>query len=150
MYNWQHTHLFDRSRFNPEQCRAIGILEDNFSKWTTSIQNEPLTLERICTQDEMFFTELAVSTSSLPRGETWSWNQSRARETIISTHGNISVCFYKLSTRKTPKATEKAPVVKIWIYNIIIPILGERDKPVNFLWCEKGFERQSTSGTSGT
>lgn len=133
--------MFDRANLTPEQCRAIGVLEENFSKWTTAIENDPLTLEKISTQDVMFFTELAVSTSSLPRGEVWSWNQSRARQTITSYHGKINVCFYKLSTRKTPKSTEKAPLIKVWIFNIIIPILGERDKPVNFVWCERGIER---------
>lgn len=139
--------MFDRTNLTPEQCRAIGVLEENFSKWTTSIQNEPLTLEMISTQDIMLFTELAVSTSSLPRGDTWSWNQSRARQNVTSFHGNISVCFYKLSTRKTPKATEKAPLIKVWIFNIIIPILGDRDKPVNFLWCERGIERNPRNQT---
>merc|ERR1712137_418100 len=99
---------------------------------------------------QMLWTEKPLTTSSLPRGDSWSWNQSRARQTIKSLHGNITVCFYKLSTRRIPRATETPPLIKLWIFNVTIPILGQEDKCVNFLWCERGQELHPTKGSVST
>ena len=133
--------MFSKAQLTPEQSRAVRVLEEHFVTWPHSLINRNFDLPFICKKDTFFFTETPLNTSTLPRGENWSWNQSRARQNISAVDSSISACFYKLSTRKTPHSETKAPLFKIWIFNISIPILGkEGDKIINFMWCEKGFD----------
>lgn len=130
---------FDKSSLTPEQGRAVRVLEQHFQKWRSGSRKD-LKLEEITTMNYYTFTNTPLHTSMLPRGESWSWNQSRARATVRANFSDITATFYKLSTRKTSKSESKPPLYKLWIYDISIPHLNGISNEVYFLWCEKGKE----------
>merc|ERR1712137_125015 len=97
-------------------------------------------LQTATTQDNKMFFHHKVNTASLPRGDTWLWNQSRSRKTITDYTGNITLSFYKLNTRTSKQHATIAPNHKMWVSNLtILP----QNKEISFVWCERGHQASS-------
>lgn len=119
----------------PEQTRALSVLEDALPVIkTTSVPCVP-PLEETTISDNRLFILQNISTSSLPRGDTWLWNQSRARQKITDFTKNIFVSFYKLNTRSAKHVRVDPPNYKMWVFNLSIQ---PYNKQLTFLWCERG------------
>lgn len=122
------------SSFSPEQTKAIRVLEDELPNIKLLTSHSVPMLEELVEQNSKFFVFRKLSTSGLPRGNSWLWNQSRSRKIIKDYTGNIQVSFYKLNTRNK-NSNVIAPNYKIWVFNITIQ---PNNKVFSFLWCERG------------
>lgn len=133
--------MFPRSSsFTPEQSRALTVLEDTLPLIKTiSVPSVP-PLEETTISDNRIFILQNVSTASLPRGDTWLWNQSRARKKVTDLTGNVFVSFYKLNTRSARHVSVDPPNYKMWVFNLNIQ---PHNKNLTFLWCERGQSRPS-------
>lgn len=128
--------MFARDACSPEQSRALDVLEEALPMIRDLAVAESPTLDEICVKDAKFFLPHTISTSDIPRGSGWVWNQSRAKSTILDLTKNIKMCFYKLNTRKIKSSEVVPPPHKIWIF--VLHIMPS-DKFYSFLWCERGF-----------
>eukprot|EP00339_Tiarina_fusa_P024285 CAMPEP_0117049002 /NCGR_PEP_ID=MMETSP0472-20121206/33880_1 /TAXON_ID=693140 ORGANISM="Tiarina fusus, Strain LIS" /NCGR_SAMPLE_ID=MMETSP0472 /ASSEMBLY_ACC=CAM_ASM_000603 /LENGTH=157 /DNA_ID=CAMNT_0004762331 /DNA_START=96 /DNA_END=566 /DNA_ORIENTATION=- len=106
---------------------------------------DDVSLNKLCTKGEMFFTKQSLQTADLPRGGEWQWNQSRSKKKL-SVDNELDISFCKLNTRKARGSTERSPPYKVWIFHM--HFIGN-DTMLNFAWCEKGDAPVSPSSEKG-
>ena len=137
--------MFPTSSLSKEQFHALSFLEHSIPKFTELRRTQTcFQLEDITTIGEYFFVDGHLSTTLIPRGSDWKWNQSRAKVELTSTDGRYSMRFFKLNTRKTSKNNIKVPQHKVWIFNITN--LSNNVK-VAFFWCERGFPKPTLNSS---
>lgn len=122
----------NQSNIPPEQKRAITHLLDLLPHRDKYLRTN-LQLEDVLTTGNKFFTYESLFPPTLPRQESWQWNQSRSRN-----HFNfglfLDISYFKLNTRKAKGFTNKSPPHKVWIFEILLSGV----ETINFFWCEKG------------
>lgn len=137
----QATLSFRKDNLSPEQLRAVEILEQTYA--FTNMESVP-SLQDIATKDAKILVRKKLRTKDLPKGDFWTWNQSRGRKNTQSINGDIDLCFYKLTTRVRASVGEN-PGYKLWIFNL-------NDKKnstfASFLWCERGSKKDNESTTN--
>jgi hypothetical protein len=117
----------------PEQQRAVELMYSRLSNYPQHTKSS-YTLDEICTSGNMFFTFLSLTTSDLPKGTYWQWNQSRSKR-VLEDPGYIRISLCKLNTRKHRGIAGCSPSVKLWVMHVE---LIQQQFSINFLWCEKG------------
>jgi len=95
----------------------------------------------LATKDAKIMIRRKLRTKDLPKGDGWSWNQSRGRKSTQSVDNNIDLCFYKLTTRVRAHTGEN-PGYKLWIFNITDQTTRTT---TSFLWCERGQEFENNT-----
>lgn len=121
-------------RFSPEQQKAFEIFLERLPRWREHLILSPdLSFENICITNTIFFTDVILDTTTLPRQTCWLWNKSKPSQPINI--GNNIVSFYKLNTRKTRKSPVDPPLYKVWIFDII-----NDSNQLSYFWCERGIE----------
>merc|ERR1712137_46405 len=133
--------LFKKDNLSPEQLRAVEILER--TSLFTNFDTIP-SLQTLATKDAKIMIRRKLRTKDLPKGDGWSWNQSRGRKSTQSIDNNIDLCFYKLTTRVRAHTGEN-PGYKLWIFNTTDQTTRTT---MSFLWCERGQENEH--GQPGT
>lgn len=137
--------MFGREGCSPEQSRAMDVLEEALPLIKELAVAEQPNLDELCITNAKFFFPGKITTASIPRGNGWVWNQSRAKITMNDLTENIELCFYKLNTRKIK--TSEVPHYKIWVFTLhILP----PSKCFSFLWCERGIEPIDTNNNNET
>ena len=131
--------MFPTNFLTREQLHGISVLEQAIPHFKELHQLEAcFQLIDITTEGQRFFVHNHLSTSLIPRGSDWKWNQSRAKVELTSTDGRYSMRFFKLNTRKTSKNNIKVPQHKVWIFNITNT---SDNMKTSFFWCERGFPK---------
>lgn len=125
--------LFRKDNLSPEQLRAVEILEQ--AKTYNDVETVP-TLEALASKDSKILVKKKLRTKDLPKGDGWTWNQSRGRKCTQNINDTIDLCFYKLTTRVRANSGDN-PGYKLWIFNIVDKV---NDAASTFLWCERGSE----------
>lgn len=131
--------FFNTTGFSPEQCKALSVLRRRLPlDRNTVVQQLPSAIE-MCQTGKILVTEGHISTSNIPRGENWLWNQSRARQHAVDRNATVKILFCKLNTRRTKFAppTENVPSLKIWIFHLDYQNSEEK---YSAIWCERGFK----------
>ena len=129
--------MFSREACSPEQSRALDVLEEAIPLIKELAVSEIPTLDDLCIKDAKYFLATTITTSDIPRGNNWVWNQSRAKIATQDLTENIKLSFHKLNTRKI-KSSTTPPFHKLWVFSLhIMP----PDKHYSFLWCERGLEK---------
>ena len=87
------------------------------------------------------FSYLPIQKSSIPKENSWSWNQSNVKiTTAINEYTTLTL--KKVSPRKLAGGSGCNPSFKIWLYEII-----KNNNKLYFIWCEKGHILGSASHT---
>lgn len=131
---------FNNKGFSPEQCKALSVIESVLPIKQT--RTTMPTLEEICKTGSLFILEGKISTSKIPRGNKWLWNQSRARKETKDSSSSTKLLFFKLNTRKSRAAPNAPypPPLKVWVFIVTSTF----EKTHSVLWCERGFNEAKT------
>merc|ERR1712183_973364 len=101
------------SNLVPEQRRALTVLLDNMPLWDSLFTQSQPQLSDMYTG---YFAFAPQPLNALPKGNTWLWNQSNGRTTILL-DGRSSVTLQKMNTRRKRNVTE-IPSLKVWLYSL--------------------------------
>ena len=129
---------FPREGLTPEQQKAIAKLEECFPKVDQYVipRLQP-SVDVLCVTDKIMYVPDMINTADLPRTKTWLWNQSRGRQPLRSYNNDISLSFYKVTTRKAKNCNLTPPPCKLWVFNIN---RASDNKVLSIIWCERGLD----------
>mmetsp|Transcript_44898 Transcript_44898/g.68657 ORF Transcript_44898/g.68657 Transcript_44898/m.68657 type:complete len:189 (+) Transcript_44898:127-693(+) len=118
----------------PEQQKALNVMTSRLFSSEVAVERLVVPVRTMFPTDYVGFTDTFhfLKKGNLPTDNTWSWNQSNAKQTI-SLDENRTVTIQKMNPRRKRHVLD-SPSYKIWIF--VICEKGKSD--IEFIWCEKG------------
>ena|SRR3990167_154990 len=124
--------------FSPEQQQAIAVFRAELLR-KDELLVERVMMDHVARTSSKIFVKGTIGRASLPHGEHWVWNQSKAQK-VVETNNEFEVILKKLNPRKKSKEQKQGyPHYKLWVFVIKYRNHTQNeDSNINFIWCEKG------------
>ena len=123
------------SSLPPEFIKARDYI-DIYLDQAKRITPQPIPKD-FCQTNRVIMTSETIRGKNLPAGETWTWNQSKGKKTVVLEKCNAVATLRKLISRRrkqTCTCLTQHPHFKVWHFEIT----PQNDTHFNVLWCELG------------
>ena len=124
------------SSLPPEFIKARDYI-DGVLYQTKKITLQPIPKD-FCQTNQVIMTPGTIRGKNLPAGETWTWNQSKGKKTVVLEKCNAVATLRKLISRRrkqTCTCLSSHPHFKVWHFEITPQ---NHTQHFNVLWCELG------------
>jgi len=117
--------------FTPEYSNAVRVL---LSTLGSSMKASAVITPEILYEGNIQKISRTFHAREIPAGDSWRWNQTKARKEI-QLDNSVRVEFFKLSPRRKGPMPKDIPLpqMKLWQFKVIT-LTGE----YYLLWCERG------------